>query len=389
MRSAIKLNHIFSTAAGLLHAGGLSLFTASVTLLVVSVSAIGADPSDFKTYNLGYFMGTFIGMLLYPQFSFFVLQFGVSERERLQMLLVSGLIVFGGMITGVILWITELGGMLGLGLFSGLVLNSALYLNTELFSSALRRQILGDYFRIRVLAIVVPFVAWVAVIGFSKRHIVALLAFEFARGAVFFLSFAIAVSILMQNVGRARPSVQASVIKAMVSRHVIKVFEAVLVVLFPFFIMSHLDTDIAPIRIGFQVGMTLSGVVGIVLVPRVLRMARFDGSAAILIHFTTLIVTVLGGALTYLWSHTNTLSYLPYLVAAALAVFLPVLCINGALALRLRGARVAAMVWALAVGTAVSLHLGNAERMVPFLVGLVLVHLGYSLSILLPARIKN
>lgn len=331
----------------LLEVSGMTIFTATVTMIVVSTSALGTNIEEFRLYNLGYFAGIFVSIIFSPQFSFIVIQYDCSQTDRLKMLLFSAVIV-SVIITGALIFKISYAESLGVtGFLTGVLLGIGIYLNTETFATALRRQELKHYFWVRFGTIIFPFLLWGAAFVFLDA-MTALLSFEISRGILLILVFYSRLIYLLWQHKLSEFGVSIQMLRKMASRHVIKLSEAVLIVLFPFLIMLNTMESAAPIRIGYQAGTMLGGIVGIVIIPRILRSERFRSALRSVVHTTTIVITLIFlsiGAIN--WRMQSDL-FVSYSVGATIFIILPLLGICGALVLKFRGGGAVAKVW---VGT--------------------------------------
>lgn len=302
------------------------------------------------------------------------------------MLLVSILIVSVAIFFTLYFYLFYLRGLFGLGLLSGVIYNSSIYLNTEVFSNALRQQSLKSFFLVRIIAVFVPFALWTAVIVFYGAKIEALLFFEITRGLVLFVFVGIAFHRLVKNNRFPSINLPAGIVRAMLPRHLIKICEALLIALLPFFVMRSTDDTVAPIRVGFQVGLTLAGIVGIVLVPRVLRSYRLQGTSDCFVHWISLAITFFAIIIILVWYNIHENSLLALLIGVVLAVFLPAISLSGAFVLRFRGAGPVAVVWVVAALLSLLFVAWSKTTIMHLLVGLLAVSVGYSVIVLFVGR---
>lgn len=370
----------------LFQAGSLTALTAATTLFVVVVSAAGTEVSAFRDYTLGYFLGTFATMVLYPQFSFYIFQYGSEDRDRLKMLFVSCVLASTLAITSIILASSSVASILGLGLLSGVILNTGIYLNTEFYALALREQALKSYFIVRIVSIALPFAIWGATTLLFGDPIGALLLFEIVRGVVFFVFFGLGFWALAKTQGFPTIGLPPGVFRIMAPRHVIKLCEAALIVLMPFLIMQASDGPVAAVRVGFQIGLTLTGIVGIVMVPRILRSERSTQYVNLYVHALT--AALLLGAI-LLWFISNYdfgMPFLSFVLGGILAVFIPAISLSGALMLRNVGGGPVAGAWSCAVVLVLVMLVLSEQSMLLLVAGLCAVSTGYSFLVLFEAR---
>ena len=352
--------------------------TAAATLFVVVVSAAGTEASEFRDYTLGYFLGTFATMILYPQFSFYIFQYGSSDRDRLKMLFISCLLATSLGTTSVAFVWSSLANMLALGVLSGVLLNTGVYLNTEYYAVALREQALKSYFIVRIISITLPFAAWVGTALLFGNFIAALLLFEIVRGIVFFVFFGLGFAELVKANGFPRIALPPGVFRVMLPRHAIKLCEAVLVAFIPFLAMNAIEGAVAAVRVGFQFGLTLTGILGIVVIPRILSSDKSTQYAKLYVHAVT-VVLFLGAVILYATSNDDFgETYSSFVLGSILALFLPALSLSGALMLRSAGGKAVAGVWSGAVFLVLAMLTFLEPSMLHVIAGLGAVSLGYS-----------
>ena len=257
-------------------------------------------------------------------------------------------------------------------------MNTGVYLNTEYYAVALREQALKSYFIVRIISITLPFAAWVGTALLFGNFIAALLLFEIVRGIVFFVFFGLGFAVLVKANGFPRIALPPGVFRVMLPRHAIKLCEAVLVAFIPFLAMNAIEGAVAAVRVGFQFGLTLTGILGIVVIPRILSSDKSTQYAKLYVHAVT-VVLFLGAVILYATSNDDFgETYSSFVLGSILALFLPALSLSGALMLRSAGGKAVAGVWSGAVFLVLAMLTFLESSMLHVIAGLGAVSLGYS-----------